>query len=584
MRNTVLTLLLLAILYSCVPTSKTDSGTQNLNPTLHDENELHEYVVQNEKDSLKLEYWIPIWNYYTEKGDYEKILDEAIPKFNSAAKDNDTTVLHYYGAYILQSYLFEEQFDSLIRYSDLLYLYDIEKNLNLSTFFNNILAIYSIKAELNYSKAVEYLQKGYEAAEKLDDIDNQIVILSNIASVYYLREDTLGIKYAEDALKISESPEAKTYYKCLANIAYSQMLMLEGDYDHCLEYVNNALEFSKEEHNASLRSTIYLVLAKIYMFKNNFIKSEYYYNAALEHSTYSEPGTIVEILFNYGNLMNQNGRSKDALELYNQALNISYKYKNVEHRGNILLAMSRLYKTLGNKEEAFSCYRLYHEYNDSLFNIQKERDFVSQQLYQQKQSHERELKEQELVYMKITQKMTIFICFAILLALILIIVVISYKHKLNTYSRLAKQHYVYMQRAKLSDECKPEKEYPSEKSDNDRIILRNLERLMKEEKIYRNKELTLEKVAEELNTNRTYLSHSINSLANMSFSHYINMYRVNEATEILSEPDFDMPLKQLADELGFNSQSVFYRAFQREIGCSPIRYRNEILKLKNVEK
>ena len=50
-------------------------------------------------------------------------------------------------------------------------------------------------------------------------------------------------------------------------------------------------------------------------------------------------------------------------------------------------------------------------------------------------------------------------------------------------------------------------------------------------------------------------------------------FRVNAAARMLCETD--IPVKAIADELGFNSSSVFYRAFQQAIGVPPAKYRKE---------
>ena len=51
------------------------------------------------------------------------------------------------------------------------------------------------------------------------------------------------------------------------------------------------------------------------------------------------------------------------------------------------------------------------------------------------------------------------------------------------------------------------------------------------------------------------------------------MYRITEATTILANPDNDMTLKQLADFLGYNSVSVFHRAFQKGTGMTPASWK-----------
>lgn len=87
----------------------------------------------------------------------------------------------------------------------------------------------------------------------------------------------------------------------------------------------------------------------------------------------------------------------------------------------------------------------------------------------------------------------------------------------------------------------------------------------------------LKRLAELLDTNRTYVSKAVNKYSGMSFSSYLNMYRINEATAVISDPSRNVLLKQLADDLGYNSVTVFSKAFQKETGLTPSRYRKEIM-------
>ena len=52
-------------------------------------------------------------------------------------------------------------------------------------------------------------------------------------------------------------------------------------------------------------------------------------------------------------------------------------------------------------------------------------------------------------------------------------------------------------------------------------LFRTLERIMREEKIYKDNFITKDKVAEILGTNRTYLSRIINEQSKLSFTHYV---------------------------------------------------------------
>ena len=106
-------------------------------------------------------------------------------------------------------------------------------------------------------------------------------------------------------------------------------------------------------------------------------------------------------------------------------------------------------------------------------------------------------------------------------------------------------------------------------------LFRTLERIMREEKIYKDNFITKDKVAEILGTNRTYLSRIINEQSKLSFTHYVNRFRIEEAIRLLSDPNNETPMKAISAELGFNSISTFYNLFQSSVGMTPSQYRNK---------
>ena len=105
---------------------------------------------------------------------------------------------------------------------------------------------------------------------------------------------------------------------------------------------------------------------------------------------------------------------------------------------------------------------------------------------------------------------------------------------------------------------------------------------MRENKIYRDNTINKDKVSELLGTNRTYLSRIINEKTQMSFTHYINRFRIDEAVRLLSDPTYDTPLKALAIDLGFNSLSTFYNLFQASVGMTPAQYRSKVQELEKL--
>ena len=113
----------------------------------------------------------------------------------------------------------------------------------------------------------------------------------------------------------------------------------------------------------------------------------------------------------------------------------------------------------------------------------------------------------------------------------------------------------------------------------DAELFARIEYLMQTEGVYRQNDLTIERLAERLDTNRTYISRAINQQAGKAFSSYVNSYRIDEAVRRLSDVDDDTPLKALAQMLGYNHLQTFYTSFQSAIGMPPSKDREKLLKL-----
>ena len=112
-------------------------------------------------------------------------------------------------------------------------------------------------------------------------------------------------------------------------------------------------------------------------------------------------------------------------------------------------------------------------------------------------------------------------------------------------------------------------------------LFQALEILMSEQKVYMDNLLTKDKVAEQLGSNRTYLSQIINEQTGKTFTQYINDYRIQDAIRRLSDPDNQIPLKALSVELGFNSSTTFYKQFQIATGMTPAQYRSQVIEMHN---
>jgi len=96
---------------------------------------------------------------------------------------------------------------------------------------------------------------------------------------------------------------------------------------------------------------------------------------------------------------------------------------------------------------------------------------------------------------------------------------------------------------------------------------------MTEEKIYKNSDLSLSQLAEQLDTHPNYLSQILNEKEKKSFYDYINIYRVNEFKRLIEIPsNQNLTLLAVAYDCGFNSKSSFNRYFKKCTDQTPSQF------------
>lgn len=104
-------------------------------------------------------------------------------------------------------------------------------------------------------------------------------------------------------------------------------------------------------------------------------------------------------------------------------------------------------------------------------------------------------------------------------------------------------------------------------------ILLLLHRAMTEDKLYRDPDLTLSRLATHLNISSKQLSAAINQHTGKSFNEYVNYFRVEEfKTKLLQSENKKYTITALAFECGFNSQPTFQRAFKSIAGTTPSEF------------
>ncbi len=126
-----------------------------------------------------------------------------------------------------------------------------------------------------------------------------------------------------------------------------------------------------------------------------------------------------------------------------------------------------------------------------------------------------------------------------------------------------------------SDVIPPDKYQKNKMSDEYlRECRERLLRLMEQEKVYREPCLTLNSLAGKMDVAPHHLSQVINTSTGSNFFNFVNYYRVEECSMMLSKfGEQEKNISEIFYESGFSSKSTFYEAFKRCTGMTPREFR-----------
>ncbi|MDB4901446.1 MAG: helix-turn-helix transcriptional regulator [Mucilaginibacter sp.] len=117
--------------------------------------------------------------------------------------------------------------------------------------------------------------------------------------------------------------------------------------------------------------------------------------------------------------------------------------------------------------------------------------------------------------------------------------------------------------------------YENGKSEKEKIVKIVLQ-YMQSSKPYLEPELTLDQLASQLSIKPRVLSQAINEILQQNFFDFINRYRIEEATRLLTNPtDPKITILEVLYEVGFNSKSSFNTLFKKHTGLTPTEFRKK---------
>lgn len=101
-------------------------------------------------------------------------------------------------------------------------------------------------------------------------------------------------------------------------------------------------------------------------------------------------------------------------------------------------------------------------------------------------------------------------------------------------------------------------------------LYHRIRKIMEEEQLYLDPNLSLKSLSEHLDTNTKYLSQVVNHCSGQNFQQFVNSYRIRLVKELLiGGAHTHLTLFGVAQQCGFKNKSTFYKVFKDITGITP---------------
>ena len=482
----------------------------------------------------------------------------------------------------------------------------------------NSLGVVYIQTKSDYYKAGEYFLKALDIVDKGKFEYLETMVLSNVVMSHYYRSDPSGLQYAQ---RCRETVDKDSKSSFIGDYCMALMTLLNGRYEEAISYANRVIQNIDMEYgggtmNVNTMIMSYNVMARSLMGLGRYKEADQTFKKAIALSEELEYEDIPDVYLGYGEYYEHKKDYHKALEVFNTGLEVSRKYDNKAYLDKLYHCVSRTYEELGDKDNAIRYLKMHQALKDTVYRASREMAINEMRA---KYEVERYLKLFKDSKAEQARQNSMLILTGILLIISLLIIALiwhllrkqnrsyvnlvkHYQENLTLRSHLAetdsseavtaetvtKEEPVPEMLGEASEEEKSAADSSVEKYRNSSLsddkknsIYREMCRMMEEDRIYRDSELNVDKMAMMLGTNRTYLSRIINEFEGINFNRYINKYRIKKAADIMSDKNNDEPIKYICLRVGFRSHATFSKIFSDEVGVTPQNYRKIAIEMSN---
>lgn len=461
----------------------------------------------------------------------------------------------------------------------------------------NGLGLYEQNVTCDYYRSLNYYREGCDIAERCGHRLLYCLLVANIAEVLTLRNEEAGLEYAEKCYLLGRQNNDPYLIYCGA-ISMARNLCLNRKMEEAWRYTREADRLSKR-YDFKNRSDIYNTYGEIALEAGDYMKAGLYYEQAIREHGFSQAAYVVSTYVGYGQALIAQKKYKSALEKLQIGKEISEKNITSLFRREVYLLLSACYDRLGEPKEALEYYKKYTAESFRLYNEDKERTEKELMVRYETEKRNKELAQKNMLLQKEQNRVMALVGITFVILIVVLLFYINYRRKNRLYKQIVRESVDWLAKERQFSKRIAEQEKQLQEligkagavdggrysgsslnKDSQQELFGRLERLMQNDQVYKNSLFTREKMAELLGTNRTYLSQTINEQTGLTFTHYMNKYRIEEARRILADPQDDTPIKAIAADLGFSSVTTFYTLFKAAVQMSPDQYRKHARSLR----
>ena len=483
------------------------------------------------------------------KGDFEScftLIDEILPQTELIDNDNSKhyqAVMYNVKGSILsvQRGKYKEAVDSYLQVLRIYQEINDEEN-NIAMTYNRLGLLHSDMKD--YSKSVSYFLNGISYLENVPpksatEVYNLLILYSNLGDVY----KEMGIL------------------------------------DQAIQYQNKALKLAEDVNSEIDKSRILHNLGKIYLQNKQFSEALDYFQTSQQMCRLLEvPEGLMQNYLLLGKTYIGLKKFKESQIAFDSALVYVREFAYPRGEVDVYEGYAELYSQLNDHKKALEYHTLFYEKEKELIGIEKQEAIAQLEIEYQTELKDEEIKRISYEYdIKKAENHKLIIGFISLVAItggIIFFLIYRnrtlkdlYERNIELMNSFKNKSYTEQSDVIISETL----ENPEE--DSLKIIFNKLLFSLEKEKIYKDPDLSISKVADIIKSNEKYVSSAISTYTNMNYNNFINFYRIQEAKLLIYENN-RMNINEVMYASGFNSRTTFYDAFKKHTGMSPKQFKD----------